>query len=100
MDLTQVEGLRDLVESDTETQRKLAARQASVRELRSMRSRSIQADTSAAQGQMSKKFNAMRSRIIEASSLIEALIDFGEDEGISEGVFDQGRSHPSPLMGL
>lgn len=31
MDLTEVEGIRDLVEADTEAQRKLAARQASVR---------------------------------------------------------------------
>lgn len=30
MDLTEVEGLRDLVEADTEAQRKLAARQAGV----------------------------------------------------------------------
>lgn len=31
MDLTEVEGIRDLVEADTEAQRKLAARQANVR---------------------------------------------------------------------
>lgn len=30
MDLTEVEGIRDLVDADTEAQRKLAARQASV----------------------------------------------------------------------
>lgn len=30
LDLTEVEGIRDLVESDTESQRKLAARQADV----------------------------------------------------------------------
>jgi tRNA modification GTPase len=30
MDLTEVEGIRDLVDADTESQRKLAARQASV----------------------------------------------------------------------
>lgn len=33
LDLTEVEGIRDLVESDTESQRKLAARQAGVRRL-------------------------------------------------------------------
>lgn len=33
MDLTEVEGIRDLVEADTEAQRKLAARQANVRPL-------------------------------------------------------------------
>lgn len=39
---------------------------------------------------MRKSYDAMRASIIEATSLIEALIDFGEDEGISEGVFEQG----------
>jgi hypothetical protein len=32
----------------------------------------------------------MRISAIEAMALVEALIDFGEDEGISEGVFEQG----------
>ena len=32
----------------------------------------------------------MRATAIEGMALVEALIDFGEDEGISEGVFDQG----------
>lgn len=35
----------------------------------------------------------MRATAIEATALIEALIDFGEDEGISEGVYEQGE-HP------
>lgn len=39
---------------------------------------------------MRKVYDQMRASIIEAMSLVEALIDFGEDEGISEGVFDQG----------
>ncbi|KWU44682.1 tRNA modification GTPase TrmE [Rhodotorula sp. JG-1b] len=71
MDLTEVEGIRDLVEADTEAQRKLAARQAS--------------------GQMRQAYDAMRAIAIEATALIEALIDFGEDEGISEGVYEQAR---------
>ncbi|GAA5844858.1 hypothetical protein JCM9279_000019 [Rhodotorula babjevae] len=71
MDLTEVEGIRDLVEADTEAQRKLAARQAS--------------------GQMRVAYDSMRSEAIEAMALIEALIDFGEDEGISEGVYEQAR---------
>lgn len=37
----------------------------------------------------------MRSTAIEATALIEALIDFGEDEGISEGVYEQGKSPES-----
>ncbi|GAA5867482.1 hypothetical protein JCM3774_002919 [Rhodotorula dairenensis] len=71
MDLTEVEGIRDLVEADTEAQRKLAARQAN--------------------GQMRLAYDAMRVTAIEATALIEALIDFGEDEGISEGVYEQAR---------
>lgn len=43
------------------------------------------------------KYEEMRSSIIEATSLVEALIDFGEDEAISEIVFDQGTSPPSTL---
>jgi tRNA modification GTPase len=42
---------------------------------------------------MSKRYNEMREVIIGASSLIEALIDFGEDEGISEGVFESAREN-------
>ncbi|GAA6047701.1 hypothetical protein JCM3770_001728 [Rhodotorula araucariae] len=71
MDLTEVEGIRDLVEADTEAQRKLAARQAS--------------------GHMRAAYDSMRTEAIEAMALIEALIDFGEDEGISEGVYEQAR---------
>ncbi|GAA5911017.1 hypothetical protein JCM8208_003958 [Rhodotorula glutinis] len=77
MDLTEVEGIRDLVEADTEAQRKLAARQAS--------------------GQMRVVYDSMRSEAIEAMALIEALIDFGEDEGISEGVYDQARQKVNTL---
>ncbi|KAK4050045.1 mitochondrial splicing system protein [Microbotryomycetes sp. JL221] len=77
MDLTEVEGLRDLVEAETETQRKLAARQAN--------------------GHMKRAYDKMRQTIIEAMALVEALIDFGEDEGISQGVLDQSRSKVASL---
>lgn len=39
---------------------------------------------------MSIAYNRMRAEVIEAMALVEALVDFGEDEGISEDVFDQG----------
>ncbi|GAA5857314.1 hypothetical protein JCM8547_002213 [Rhodosporidiobolus lusitaniae] len=71
MDLTEVEGIRDLVEAETEQQRKLAARQAS--------------------GHIGAAYDKMREKAIEAMALVEALIDFGEDEGISTGVFEQAR---------
>lgn len=77
MDLTEVEGIRDLVDADTEAQRKLAARQAS--------------------GQMRHAYDSMRATAIEGMALIEALIDFGEDEGISDGVFEQAREKATSL---
>lgn len=96
MDLTEVEGIRDLVEADTEAQRKLAARQANVGALfpslsLSWAQRNFNPATPTfPQGQMRQAYDAMRATAIEATALIEALIDFGEDEGISEGVYEQG----------
>lgn len=49
---------------------------------------------------MRKNYDAMRASIIEATSLVEALIDFGEDEGISEGVFGQGESPIASFLPL
>jgi tRNA modification GTPase len=70
MDLTEVEGLRDLIESETEAQRKLAVLQAG--------------------GDMRKAYEAMRKDIISAMSVTEAMIDFGEDEQIEQETFDLG----------
>ncbi|KAM0749865.1 P-loop containing nucleoside triphosphate hydrolase protein [Meredithblackwellia eburnea MCA 4105] len=77
MDLTEVEGIRDLVEADTEAQRKLAARQAG--------------------GHMKVAYDKMRTTIIEASSLLEALIDFGEDQGIDPAVYSQAKGKVTNL---
>lgn len=40
---------------------------------------------------MQRAYDTMRERIIEASALVEALIDFGEDQGIDEGVWLSGK---------
>lgn len=72
MDLTEVEGLRDLIESETEAQRKLAVLQAG--------------------GEMRKAYDSMRKDIISAMSVAEAMIDFGEDEQIEQSTFDIGKS--------
>lgn len=48
---------------------------------------------------MRQAYDAMRANAIEATALIEALIDFGEDEGISEGVYEQG-AVPSTTVAL
>jgi len=78
LDLTEVEGLRDLLNSDTEVQRQLASRQA--------------------QGRVGKAFEAMRQDILGAMALVEAIIDFGEDESIEEGVLDDANEKVKTLQ--
>lgn len=60
IDLAQVEGLSDLIESETEAQRKQALRVFS--------------------GELGKKVDGWRSMLIEAASLLEATIDFADEE--------------------
>ncbi|KAI8048793.1 hypothetical protein BDF22DRAFT_701301 [Syncephalis plumigaleata] len=69
LDLTEVEGLADLINAETEAQRRLALRQAG--------------------GALRERLDTWRRSIIEAQALIEAIIDFGEDEGIEEGIYEQ-----------
>ncbi|KAH9894153.1 tRNA modification GTPase TrmE [Cubamyces lactineus] len=71
LDLTQVEGLRDLIDAETETQRKLALRNA--------------------EGATRARLEQLRNETIQCMALIEALIDFGEGEDIEEGVYEQAR---------
>lgn len=113
MDLTEVEGLRDLIESQTEAQRRVAVRQAGVRQYSISLSlshthtvadafgrRSLEQNTTAdihtyvrtyvrtiQQGQMRAAYDSMRSDIISAMSAAEACIDFGEDDDISLSSF-------------
>ncbi|RDX53010.1 tRNA modification GTPase TrmE [Lentinus brumalis] len=72
LDLTQVEGLRDLIDAETETQRKLALRTAG--------------------GSTRARLEELRNETIQCLALVEALIDFGEGEEIEEGVFEQARA--------
>ncbi|KDQ28790.1 hypothetical protein PLEOSDRAFT_1039110 [Pleurotus ostreatus PC15] len=78
MDLTQVEGLRDLLEAQTDTQRKLALR--------------------AAAGDMRVRFEELRTQIIHCLAMVEALIDFGEGEEIEEGVYEQAQVEARNLL--
>ncbi|KAI0002929.1 tRNA modification GTPase TrmE [Russula compacta] len=71
LDLTQVEGLRDLIDADTECQRRAALRVAG--------------------GEVRAEFYALREEIVGCLALVEALIDFGESEDIEEGVFNEAR---------
>ncbi|KAI0363732.1 tRNA modification GTPase TrmE [Pilatotrama ljubarskyi] len=77
LDLTQVEGLRDLIDAETETQRKLALR--------------------TAEGATRARLERLRNEIIQCMALVEALIDFGEGEDIEEGVYDQARERVQKL---
>jgi len=60
LDLTQVEGLADLIDSETESQRKQAMRVLS--------------------GAIGKKVDAWRRDLIRAAALIEATIDFADED--------------------
>ena len=64
LDLTEAEGLADLIEADTEMQRRQALRQL--------------------QGLLGHRAEAWRQRIISASALIEAGIDFSDEGDVPE----------------
>ncbi|CAO3606753.1 unnamed protein product [Mucor hiemalis] len=68
LDLTELEGLADLLNAETEVQRILALRQA--------------------EGGLRKPYENWRSKIIKCMATTEAVIDFGEDENIEEGVMN------------
>ncbi|OBZ86677.1 tRNA modification GTPase GTPBP3, mitochondrial [Choanephora cucurbitarum] len=68
LDLTELEGLADLLNAETEVQRRLALRQA--------------------EGGLRIPYEQWRTQIIECMATTEAVIDFGEDENIEEGVMD------------
>ncbi|KAF9430124.1 tRNA modification GTPase gtpbp3, mitochondrial [Podila epigama] len=68
LDLTEVEGLADLLNAETEAQRRLALRQAD--------------------GGLKNLYDSWRTQLIQGMALVEALIDFGEDENIEDGVYD------------
>lgn len=78
LDLTELEGLRDLIEAETEMQRRLALRQSS--------------------GAVRQQYDDMRLEIIHCLSIVEAVIDFGEDEQIEEGVLDDAMESVRSLM--
>ncbi|KAI8340018.1 tRNA modification GTPase TrmE [Chlamydoabsidia padenii] len=69
LDLTELEGLADLLNAETELQRRLALRQA--------------------EGGLRQAFDHWREKIIQSMAITEAVIDFGEDENIEDGALDQ-----------
>ncbi|KAI9280672.1 hypothetical protein BY458DRAFT_430408 [Sporodiniella umbellata] len=70
LDLTELEGLADLLNAETEIQRKVALQQA--------------------EGGLKVPYEKWRKDIIHCRATTEAVIDFGEDENIEEGVLQQG----------
>lgn len=68
LDLTEVEGLADLIHAETEQQRRQAL---------------ITAD-----GHLSKLYNKWRRDLIRNIAHVEAYIDFAEDDNIEDGVLD------------
>jgi tRNA modification GTPase len=66
LDLTEIEGLADLIDAETEMQRRQALRQL--------------------QGFLGKRAEAWRAKIIEACALIEAGIDFSDEGDVPDEV--------------
>ncbi|XP_011679485.2 tRNA modification GTPase GTPBP3, mitochondrial [Strongylocentrotus purpuratus] len=78
LDLTEVEGLGDLIQAETEAQRQQAVRQMS--------------------GVLSKLYEGWRGRLIRTVAHVEAFIDFSEDENIEEGVLEEARQEVEQLL--
>lgn len=72
IDLTQAEGLADLIDAETEGQRRQALRQA--------------------QGALSSLYESWRQALIEAAGLVEASIDFTDEADVASDAFAQGRA--------
>lgn len=68
VDLTAVEGLADLIQADTEAQRRQAVRQAS--------------------GALREVFDSWRTRLIRVRALVEAELDFADEDDVPESVSD------------
>ncbi|KAF9004780.1 hypothetical protein BDQ17DRAFT_1473977, partial [Cyathus striatus] len=78
MDLTQVEGVMDLIDAQTEAQRRGAR--------------------GAVGGETRRELDELRSGIIKCQALIEAVIDFGEGEEIEDGVVEDARQRAEELL--
>ena len=64
MDLTQAEGLGDLIASETEAQRRLALLQS--------------------EGNFLKLYEDWRTRLVQARAMVEAVIDFSDEDDVAE----------------
>ncbi|XP_052863495.1 tRNA modification GTPase GTPBP3, mitochondrial [Anopheles cruzii] len=80
MDLTEVEGLADLIHAETEAQRRQALRQAN--------------------GQLATFYNGLRSRLVKVIAGVEAYIDFAEDQDVDDGVLDGSVVDVQSIIGV
>ncbi|XP_067666803.1 tRNA modification GTPase GTPBP3, mitochondrial-like isoform X2 [Haliotis asinina] len=78
LDLTEVEGLSDLISAETEAQRRQALRQM--------------------EGDLGNMYMTWRRRIIKCLANVEAYIDFSEDENIEDDVLDHARSEVQVMI--
>ena len=72
IDLAQVEGLADLIEAETEAQRRQAMRQMG--------------------GALSELYEGWRGELIRASALVEAVIDFSDETDVANNAFETARN--------
>ncbi len=79
LDLTEIEGLADLIEAETEAQRRQALRQT--------------------QGELGRKAEEWRSALLEASAYVEAEIDFGEEADVGQMVRNEILGIVASLIG-
>ncbi|OZJ04244.1 hypothetical protein BZG36_04243 [Bifiguratus adelaidae] len=78
LDLTEVEGLSDLINAETEMQRRVALSQAG--------------------GTLRALYDTWRIDLIHSMALFEAVIDFGEDEQIEDDVLETAQSNLQQLQ--
>lgn len=76
LDLVEVEALADLVDAETEAQRKLALRSGRV---------------------LSTVYESWRAKLIEVAGLTEAAIDFSDEGDVGAKAFDAARERARPL---
>ncbi|MFA5957342.1 tRNA uridine-5-carboxymethylaminomethyl(34) synthesis GTPase MnmE [Hyphomicrobium sp.] len=77
LDLAEVEGLADLVDAETDAQRRQALAQAG--------------------GSLSKLYDGWRARLIEIAALTEAAIDFSDEGDVSAASFAEARKRAEIL---
>ncbi|MGD9801918.1 MAG: tRNA uridine-5-carboxymethylaminomethyl(34) synthesis GTPase MnmE [Hyphomicrobiaceae bacterium] len=78
IDLTAAEGLADLIDAETDVQRRQALAQAS--------------------GAFARQCDGWRQRLLEARALVEAAIDFSDESDVAENALFQARSLLAPLL--